>query len=366
MKKIYVLILAGLAALSSCKKEPATFKVATRPVNEAVYASGEIMPEAYELIKATSSQRVLQILVKQGEQVQRGQVLAVLGQPSQNTQLGILNEQLRLARKNASDSSARSLELRQKAVLAKQQYDLDLAEAKKYQELSADKAVPEQEAGRRTMKAQESLAEYKNLQFQYEALLNDQKEKVLSVSQQLAELRQLRETNVLTSSIDGKVFSIYLTEGSTAAAGEPVLLTGSASRFKLELLVDERDIAQVKLGQKVIFETDAFEGKQFTATVTKIVPVIQKENRSFKVEAEVEGTGSFFPQSSVEANILIREQKDALAIPGAFLQPGDSVYTAGSDGKILKRKVRAGVRNGQWIEIRHGLKAGELIYEKAP
>jgi HlyD family secretion protein len=196
--------------------------------------------------------------------------------------------------------------------------------------------------------------------------LNDQKEKVLSVSRQLAELRQLRETNVLTSSIDGKVFSIYLAEGGTAAAGEPVLLTGSASRFKLELLVDERDIAQVKLGQKVFFETDAFEGKQFTATISKIVPVIQKENRSFKVEAAVDGAGSFFPQSSVEANILVREQKDALAIPGAFLQPGDSVYTAGPDGKVLKQKVQAGVRNGQWIEIQSGLKAGALIYEKAP
>lgn len=366
MKKLNVLLLAGLSTILSCKKEPASFKVATRPVNEAVYASGEIMPEAYELIKATSSQRILQVLVSQGEQVRKGQVLAVLGQPSQNTQLDILNEQLRLARRNASDSSAMGLELRQKADLAKQQYDLDLAEAKKYQELATDKAVPAQEAGRRALKAQASLADYKNLQFQYEALLNDQKEKVLSVSRQLAELRQLRETNVLTSSIDGKVFSIYLTEGSTAAAGEPVLLTGSASRFKLELLVDERDIAQVKLGQKVFFETDAFEGKQFTATVNKIVPVIQKENRSFKVEAAVEGMGSFFPQSSVEANILIRHQTNALAIPGAFLQPGDSVYTAGPDGKTLKRKIQAGVRNSQWIEIKSGLKAGELVYENVP
>lgn len=366
MKKLFVLILASLVTFSSCKKEPASFKVTTRPVNEAVYASGEIMPVDYELIKASSSQRVLQILVTQGEQVRRGQVLAVLGQPSQSTQLDILSEQLRLARRNGSDSSARGLELRQKAGLAKQQYDLDLAEAKKYRELAADKAVPEQEAGRRTLKAQASLADYKNLQFQYEALLNDQKEKVLSVSRQLAEFRQLKETNVLTSSIDGKVFSIYLTEGSTAAAGEPVLLTGSASRFKLELLVDERDIAQVKLGQKVFFETDAFEGKQFTATVSKIVPVIQKENRSFKVEAAVEGTGSFFAQSSVEANILIRHQTNALAIPSSFLLSGDSVWTAGPDRKTLKRKVQAGVRNGEWIEIQSGLKAGELVYEKAP
>ncbi|MBO9617233.1 MAG: HlyD family efflux transporter periplasmic adaptor subunit [Dyadobacter sp.] len=366
MKKLYALALASFGALYSCKKEPASFKVTTKAVNEAVYASGEIMPVQYEVIKATSNEHILKILVAQGEEVQKGQVLAVLGQPSQNAQLDILGKQLRLARQNASDSSARGRELRQRAALAREQYDHDLAESQKYQELALEKAVPAQEAGNRAMKAQTSLTEYKNLQYEYEALLADQREKVLSVGRQLAELRQHRETNVLTSSIGGKVFSIYHTEGSTAEAGDPILLTGTDGRFKLELLVDERDIARVKLGQSVFFETDAFEGKQFNATVSKIVPVVQKENRSFKVEATVTDTGSFFPQSSVEANILIRRQGNALVIPSTFLQPGDSVWSAGANDKVVKRKLNVGVRSGQWTEIKGGLKAGDLVYEKAP
>lgn len=366
MKKFYALALAGLGALVSCRKEPAGYKVTTKAVNEAVYASGEIMPDQYEVISAVSGERILKIMVAQGERVQKGQILAVLGQPGQDAQLDILGKQLRLARENASDSSAKSLELRQRAVLAREQYDHDLAEAQKYRELAAEKAVPAQEAENRTIRAQASLTEYKNLQYQYEALRADQKERVLSVSRQLAELRRLREVNVLTSSIDGKVFSIYYTEGSTAGAGDAILLTGTDDRFKLELLVDERDIARVKPGQKVFFETDAFEGRQFGATVSKIVPVIQKENRSFKVEATVTDTGSFFPQSSVEANILIREQSNTLAIPTAFLQPGDSVWTSGADGRVVKRKLYAGIRSGQWTEIKSGLKAGDLVYEKAP
>ena len=365
MKKFCILALAGLGVLFSCKKEPASFKVTVQAINEAVYASGEIMPAEYEVMKATSSERILKILVAQGEPVQKGQVLAVLGQPSQNAQLDILGKQLRLARQSASDSSARARELRQKAVLARKQYEQDSAEAQNYRELAAEKAVPAQEAEHRAIKARASLTEYNNLQYQYQALLDDQKENVLSVGRQLAQLRELRETHMLTSSIDGKVFSIYHTEGGTAAAGEPIMLTGSTGQFKLELLVDERDIAQVKLGQKVFFETDAFAGKQFTATVSKIVPVIQKENRGFKVEASVAGTTGFFPQSSVEANILIR-QGNAPAIPSTFLLPGDSVWKAGVDGKVVKQKLNAGVRSGQWTEIKSGLKAGDLVYEKAP
>ena len=59
MKKFCILALAGLGALSSCKKEPASFKVTTQAINEAVYASGEIMPAEYEVMKATSSEHIL-------------------------------------------------------------------------------------------------------------------------------------------------------------------------------------------------------------------------------------------------------------------------------------------------------------------
>ena len=149
MKKFCILVLAGLGALSSCKKDRASFKVTTQAINEAVYASGEIMPAEYEVMKVITSERILKILVAQEDQVQKGQVLAVLGQPSQNTQLDILGKQLRLARQSASDSSARARELRQKAVLARKQYQQDSIEAQNYRELAAEKAVPAQEAEHR-------------------------------------------------------------------------------------------------------------------------------------------------------------------------------------------------------------------------
>nr|WP_295932872.1 HlyD family efflux transporter periplasmic adaptor subunit [uncultured Dyadobacter sp.] len=365
MKKVCLLLMSVIATLMACKKEPKSTKVTTRPVNEAVYASGEIMPAEYELVKAKSSERLLQILVRQGEDVRKGQVVAVLGEPGQNAQIDILGRQLRLARQSASDSAARGLELRQKAMLAKAQYEHDLQEAGKYQELAAEKAVPSQQAEQQVLKAKASLAEYKSLQYQYDALQVDQKDKVLAVSAQLAQLRQAKEGKLLTSSITGRIFSVYLSEGAVTSPTEPVLLLGTAGHFKLELLVDERDIAKVRLGQRVLFETDAFEGKQFTAAVSKIVPVVQKENRSFKVEARVEDATGFFPQSAVEANILIRHTKDALAIPSTYLLPGDSVWIAGPGGEVVKRKVVAGVRSGQWAEIKSGLRIGNSVYESA-
>lgn len=64
-----MLLISLVAAFTNCKKDPKSFTVTTRMVNKAVYASGEIMPAEYELVKATSNQRLLRVLVRQGDTV---------------------------------------------------------------------------------------------------------------------------------------------------------------------------------------------------------------------------------------------------------------------------------------------------------
>lgn len=150
-----------------------------------------------------------------------------------------------------------------------------------------------------------------------------------------------------------------MNEGELAKPDEPILMVGSAGKFKLELLVDERDINKVKLGQKVYFETDAFAEKQFEGEVVKIVPVLQRETRSFKIEARVLDNESFYPQSSVEANIMIRENARVMVVPTEYLLEGDSVYL--QSDKEQKVKIIPGTRNGGFIEVKDGVKAGDTI-----
>jgi multidrug efflux pump subunit AcrA (membrane-fusion protein) len=143
------------------------------------------------------------------------------------------------------------------------------------------------------------------------------------------------------------------------------MLIGSPDRYKLELLVDERDIGKIRPGQKVFFETDAFKGEQFEAVITGIDPVLQRKTRSFKVEASVaESSRSFYPQSSVEANIMIREKATALMIPSDYLLKGDSVLFQSVKGEVMKIKVSAGIWNDDCIEITGGLKAGDMILKE--
>lgn len=362
--KTWLTITGMTILLIACKPKMATYTVQSRTLNEAVYASGEIMPEAYYFLKANAADLLLKVLVKEGDTVQQNQVLAVLGTPGQLEQVNILQRQVDLAGANTQENSAPLTELKKRIALAQTHQEQDALNANRYTELAQSKAVSEKEAEQARIQAATSATQYKTLQDQYHAMQNDLSAKLLQARQQLTATAQNREGKVLKSPLSGRVYKVYLKPGELAQLNDPVVMVGQPGSFKLELLIDERDISKIHNGQKVYFETDVYKGKQFAATINKIVPLLQKESRSFQVEAAVQDTALFYPQSSVEANIVIREHVTALVVPANYLLKGDSVYL--QQGKaVQKRAIVAGIRNGDWVEVKSGLKAGDIIALKA-
>ncbi len=359
---IGVAFFACIAA--SCNDTNETYTVTEQTINEAVYASGELFPKEYHIIKSGFPDRILEIPVKEGDIVSKGAVLLVLGTPADDNRLSVLNNQAALAKENMQDNSATLTALQQKITLAKQQYEHDVRNANRYKELLQTQAVSQKDAEQAALSAETSLSDYKNLQQQYIAQKNELTNRLLDVERQLTEARRTQEEKVLTSRIAGKVYNINFKTGELIGADAPIMLIGSPHRYKLELLIDERDINKIMLGQKVFFETDAFKGEAFEAVITKIDPVLQKENRNFKVEARVESTQNFYPQSSVEANIIIREKATALMIPPDYLLKGDSVLFQSAKGEVSKIKVSTGIRNDDFIEIANGLKVGDIIQKE--
>jgi HlyD family secretion protein len=362
MKKLFIIAIIATLAIA-CKQKNITWTVQPRTMNEAVYAAGTVMPASYYFLKSNSTDLLLQMKVKEGDSVSRNQVLAVLGTPSQLTQLDILHSQVALAGKNAGSGSATLRELQEKIDQAKQKYEVDAVNATRYTDLAKEKAVSERDAEQKRLDASGSLTAYKSLQQQYLAQQHELNSQLLQTRQQYAATSQVREGKVLRSPVNGSIFKVYLKEGELAQLNDPVVMIGQPGIFKLELLVDERDISKIKMGQKVYFETEVYAGKQFTATINKIVPLLQKESRSFQVEAAVTDTPTFYPQSSVEANIIIREKVSALMIPADYLLKGDSVYL--QQGKALQKTgIVSGAKNGNWIEVKSGLHAGDIIAKK--
>jgi HlyD family secretion protein len=360
MNKINLIISMAIL-MAACSQPQETYVVEEREINEAVYAPGQIMPDEYYFLEVNAPDRLMNLLVEEGAIVEEGNILAVLGTPSENRQLDILSRQVALAREMAGDQSAVLAELQTRTQLARERYQQDSINAARYEALAGERAVSVREAEQARMQAQSSRSEYMSLKQQYASRRNELKANALQAEQQLAQLQKSREGRVLQSPMKGKVFGVFQRQGSLVQPGEPVVLVGSPDKFRLELLVDERDIRRVKLGQKIYFETDLHPERQFEARLTKIVPVVQRDTRSFEIEGEVLANDAIlYPQSSVEANIVVREGAKVLVVPTDYVLAGDSVWIKQGD-QAQKAPIRTGARDDKWVEVREGLNKGDIL-----
>lgn len=354
MKKIEYIMLA-VCLLTSCGDQAEIYIVEERDFNESVYATGEIFPEEYFFLKSNTATRVLEICVKEGDVVSKGDIIAMLGTEEDNKQAQIVQKQRSIAQGNLLDDSPILKELSNQIRLAKEQLDIEKRNAEKYKKLSLSNAVSQKEADQAEIQYRKSNVEYQNFQEKYrttqKALLN----KVLDSEKQLIESRQ-----IIKSPVAGKVYATEKRSGESVNPDELILLIGAEKIFKLELLVDERDIQKIRKGQQVFFETDVYPDKYFSATISRINPLLQKYSRSFKVEAVITDSVLFYPQSSVEANILISQNKQAILLPASYLQKGDSVLMR-FDNENKKQKVILGSRTQEWVEVKSGLASGNII-----
>ncbi|MCD8263291.1 MAG: HlyD family efflux transporter periplasmic adaptor subunit [Tannerellaceae bacterium] len=362
MKKIISILLLAVF-FYSCKQTGEPYIVGEHIINEAVYASGEVYPTQYYFLKSPKTAPILRILVKEGDYVLAGDILVIMGSTDETKKIRLAFDQVTIARENANGNSAILNEIQAKIDIAQQQYQQDKAHAESYHTLAATKAVSLQEAESKLLAAERSLAEVNTLKEQYTVTQNRLNNQLLTTELQLADVSRQYNDNAIRSNISGKVYSILKEEGETADSDTPILMVGVDNAFKLELSIDERDISKITTGQKIYFESNTYPGKQFKAFISKIDPVMRKDLRYFKVEALISDSTFFFPQSSAEACIIIRENANAIMIPFGYLN-GDNICLPSKTEKVMV-PVKTGIRINDLIEIKAGIVAGDIILKPA-
>jgi HlyD family secretion protein len=139
------------------------------------------------------------------------------------------------------------------------------------------------------------------------------------------------ETNlnysIIRSPIDGIVVSRDYDVGQTVAASfqAPTLFTiaEDLTRMQLTCDVDEADIGQVKVGQKVRFSVDTFPEREFTGTVAQIrlSPKTANNVVTYPVIVEVSNRElTLLPGMTAEVRIQVAEATDALRVPSSALR----------------------------------------------
>lgn len=348
-------LILCICFLNACQSEQETISPEYKTLTSAVYASGNIEPvNAYQIF-APSAGILQQKLVDAGDLVRQGQPLFIISQESSSLQLENAREKLAAARRNAAENSSVIRDLQLKLEQAKEQYLQDSVDYERQQSLMNQNATSKTAVEQARLAFINSKSTYQSARVSLLQNHQDLKDRLTEAEIQYQLAAEEQGNTVMKSRINGRVYQTYLKEGEMVSTNQPLASLGDQNVFFLELIVDERDIAKVKPGMKVLFSTEILADSVLEAEVSKIYPYMNEENRSFRVDASIpKSTLSLYDGASVEANIIIEQKDRALVIPRAALVGEDSVLVK-REGEAVKVKIIKGIQNLEMVEVLGGI-----------
>jgi HlyD family secretion protein len=332
---------------------------------ETASASGKIEPDVQVEVKSRGSGQVIEVLVKEGDQVQAGQLLVRLDPTDATRQLA--SAKVAKSRALADVQAARaSLGMAQ---LDEQNSQVTESVAQK----SADLGLGSSDAARTAAHASKLAASNVTLKrAQLSAAEGALQAAELSV--QDAELR-LKETNIYAP-ISGTVLDVAVEKGTLVSSaltnvsgGSAVMTLADLSHLRIVASVDEAQISHITQGQRVDISVDTYGDRLFKGVVDRVSPlgVDTSSVVTFDVEIAVtdESAGLLRSGMSSDIEIVTGEQQDALLVPLLAVQSkGKQRFVRLPNG--AERPIQVGPTDGTQMVVLDGLQEGDRVLASAP
>jgi len=287
----------------------------TFPVRADIYATYHatttIASDADAPVLARVPGEVVQIIAEEGDQVEKGQVLARLD-----------GERLRL-----------------EMLAAKADLEKVRKEFARYTDL-ADRGLV-------------SAATFDGLKYDVDAL------------QATYELKKLNyDYSEIRAPIDGVVSSRDIKLGQSIDANSVAFRITDTSELVAYLQIPQAELAKFSAGHSAYLRVDAMPGTDFDATIIRISPTIDIRSGTFRATAFVNNNdGYLVPGMFARFTIEYEKHEDALVIPlDAVVQEDEemAVYVV-ANGEVARRAVTTGIATNGRVEILDGLAEDEEI-----
>ena len=324
-------------------------------------------------LDAVEGGRVDKILVEDGASVKKGQLLAVL--TNADLQLETLQSQTYVAQQVYNQQLAElSLEQtrsqnNQAVTAAENEY----AKAKRQYDLQQPLAAKGFVAGKvfgdtrdDLLAAQRKLDVARHTLTAENQLQTNQLRQMRQTSATLQNALGIARTNLdqlnLRAPVDGQLSSFTIQIGQSMSKGERLGQIDSPGHNKLRAQVDEFYLGRVQVGQ---IATVDYAGKTYKLKVARIYP--QVKNGIFEADLWFIGDEPKGIQrgQTLQARLTFGDPTQARLLPnGAFYNDtgGSWVFVVSPDGtRAIKRQVRLGRRNQDFIEVLDGLDPGEKV-----
>ena len=184
---------------------------------------------------------------------------------------------------------------------------------------------------------------------------------------QLAAQERQSSGIVVVSPIGGEVVDRSATLGQMAEPSDTLFVVMDLDQLWIVIDIYERDLGQVKQGQKVTARVAAYADRAFTGTVAAIGAVVEPKTRAVQVRVVIPNVdralkpGMF---ATVEVEGTSGVARERVVVPSAAVQRDGGrslVFVPTGERQYLARPVKTGPEAGGWIEVDEGLAAGETV-----
>jgi HlyD family secretion protein len=361
--RVLVLCLAGvLAAFVLVQRlrgpELPGYRIESRPLVQNVVATGRVISTSRVQVGSEITATVRERRVKEGDAVRPADVLIVLS--SDDLAARVREAEAALRQLEASTRPQQQAALRQaEAQLAQASRERKRREELLEQNLYAREATEQAQEAEKIARAaadRARLATRASGPGQSEEM--QLRERLQAAKAQLAKA-------VIRSGVAGTVLTRNVEPGDLVQPGKVLLEIAREGDTEIEVPVDEKNLAVLRVGQVAQGIADAFPDQPFPATVNFISPSIDAQRGTVNIRLKVEPVPDFLRQDMTVSVTVETGRRDA-----ALVVPNDALLEAGGDGpavavvrdgRLRRVPVQLGLRSLALTEIVSGLAAGDWV-----
>ncbi|WP_122867181.1 efflux RND transporter periplasmic adaptor subunit [Campylobacter showae] len=287
---------------------------------------------------ALQGQQISEVLVEVGENVQKGQILALLDNAGVKAKFDQQTAALEAAKQNLNSAKAAFSEAS--------------SALKRAKSLAAKKAISSQELEQASTKEASARAN-----------LNSAKAQISQIDAQISEAKDQLAKASIVAPVSGVVTAKKVQIGALTS-GEALFNIAKDGIVELSADTDARELAQIKVGMSATAQI--YGVKEAVNGRVRLVPVsVDTSSRLGKVKISLDGEAKFI--GSYAKAIIDLPEFSALALPAQAISFTDegAFATLIKDGKAQKQKIQTGLRANGLVQVISGVSEGDEVALKA-
>ncbi len=324
-----------------------------RNITETISGSGKIEPEIQVKISSDVSGEIIEMLVKEGDIVKKGDLLCRIQQDLYLSGLERSIASLNTSKANSAQTKARLIQSRAQLINIESQY-------KRNKKLYEEGVVSQQDY-------ETSKSQFESAKADVEAAeqtLAAAEYNIKNAEASLKEAQTSLERTAIYSPVDGKISKLNVEKGERVVGtaqmtGTEIMTISNLNEMEVRVDINESDIIKTKIKDTALIEVDAYQDKKFKGIVTEVANSantvgtnidqvtnftvkirILRDSYQYLIPAENPQYSPFRPGMSATVEIQTSSVKNVISVPIQAVTTRDDTSSYGVEALEKKQKSK--------------------------